>query len=133
MIRSRVPKHAKPVAELVQTDALGKLAAHAGRLAELDTCLNRVMSPTLAAQVRLANMRDGKLVFLASSPAWATRLRYAQVGILEAAQQLGLEVRELLVKVVSEPPAAADEVRPAVAPLSETAARHLALAARLLE
>lgn len=133
MIRSRGPKHAKPVAELVRSDKLGKLAAHAGRLAELDTSLNRVMAPTLAAQVRLANVRDGKLVFLAMSPAWAARLRYAQAGILEAAQALGLDVRELQVKVVSAPPRAESAVPATVPPLSETAARHLALATRLLE
>ncbi len=136
MIRSRTPKHAKPVAELVRKDKLGDLAAHAGRLAELGTSLNRVMAPTLAAQVRLANVRDGKLIFLATSPAWATRLRHAQGGLLEAAQALGLQVRELRVKVVSSPPPAADDARPAPAvipPLSEAAAKHLALAARLLE
>ena len=133
MIRSRGPKHAKPVAELVRADKLGDLAAHAGRLTELGTSLNRVMAPTLAAQERLANVRDGKLIFLASSPAWATRLRYAQAGLLEAARQLGLDVRELRVKVVSVPPPMAEDFRPAVAPLSQTAARHLALAARLLE
>lgn len=120
----------RPVADIVSSDAAG-LATRAGQLAELGARLNCVLPSALAAQVQLANLRDGKLVFLATSPAWATRLRYSQALVLEAARQLGLDVQGLLVKVAAIP--AAEASGPVPTSFSETAARHLELAAKLLD
>lgn len=120
----------RPVADIVLSADVAGLAARAGKLADLDARLSRVLPPAVSAQVRLANLRGKQLVFLATTPAWATRLRHLQTLVLEAARQLGLDVRGVIVKVAS--PAAPEPVAAPSLPLSETAARHLALAARLL-
>ncbi len=132
MTRKRAPTSPSSVADLIAADELGDVAGRARQLADLGSLLNRVLSPAIAAQVRLANVRDGKLVFLATSPAWATRLRYAQPMLLEAARQIGLDTREVVVKVAAIAPTS-DVAATGPLPLSETAARHLALARRLLE
>lgn len=120
----------QPVADIVLSNDIAGLAARAGALADLGARLSRVLPSALAAQVRFADLRDGKLVFLASSAAWATRLRYTQALVLEAARQLGFKAVELVVKVAPEPPAS--QPKAPSSPLSESAARHLDLAAKLL-
>lgn len=120
----------QPVADIVLSNDIAGLAARAGALADLGAQLGRVLPSALAEQVRFADLRDGKLVFLASSAAWATRLRYTQALVLEAARQLGFKAVALVVKVAPVAPAS-QPVKPSL-PLSESAARHLALAARLL-
>jgi hypothetical protein len=120
----------RSVADIVLSNDVAGLAARAGKLADLGTRLNRVLPSALAAQVHLANLRDRQLVFFATSPAWATRLRYSQALVLEAARQLGLDARGVVVKVAAAP--VPEATRPNPQPLSESAARHLALAAKLL-
>ncbi|TCS93710.1 hypothetical protein EDC25_12631 [Pseudofulvimonas gallinarii] len=125
------PHHTfKPVADIVLSNDIAGLAARAGALADLGARLSRVLPSALSAQVRFADLREGRLVFLASSAAWATRLRYTQALVLEAARQLGLGASELVVKVA--PPAPASQPLAPARPLSESAARHLDLAAKLL-
>lgn len=121
----------RPITDIVLSSDVAGLATRAGKLADLGVRLNRVLPSALAAQVKLANLRDRKLVFLATSPAWATRLRYSQAIVLEAARQLGLDALGIMVKVAAPPPA--EPAGPVTEPLSETAARHLELAARLLD
>lgn len=118
--------------DIVLTSDAANLATRASKLAELGARLNRVLPSELSSQVKLANLRDRKLVFFAASPAWATRLRYLQGLVLEAARQLGVLADGMIVKVSTAGDTAA-AVQPESTPLSETAARHLALAARLLE
>jgi hypothetical protein len=120
----------RSVADIVLSNDVAGLAARAGKLADLGTRLNRVLPSALAAQVHLANLRDRQLVFFATSPAWATRLRYSQALVLEAARQLGLDARGVVVKVAAAP--VPEATAPNAHPLSESAARHLALAAKLL-
>jgi hypothetical protein len=120
----------RSVADIVLSNDVAGLAARAGKLADLGTRLNRVLPSALAAQVHLANLRERQLVFFATSPAWATRLRYSQALVLEAARQLGLDARGVVVKVAAAP--VPETTRPNAQPLSESAARHLALAAKLL-
>ena len=124
------PHTFKPVADIVLSNDIAGLAARAGALADLGARLSRVLPSALSAQVRFADLREGKLVFLASSAAWATRLRYTQALVLEAARQLGFKAVALVVKVAPVVPAS-EPVKPST-PLSESAARHLDLAARLL-
>lgn len=125
------PRHTfQPVADIVLSNDIAGLAARAGALADLGARLNRVLPSALSAQVNFADLRDGKLVFLASSAAWATRLRYTQALVLEAARQLGFNASALVVKVAPATPASQPVAH--AKPLSESAARHLALAAKLL-
>lgn len=57
----------------------------------------------MAAHVRLANVTDGKLVFLVDSPVWHARLRLASSELLDAVRSVGLDVREVSIKVTSMP------------------------------
>ncbi len=87
---------------LKKNGALKLLLSEAIRI----TCLGRTLSGKLPKEfvphTKLASLRDGCLVLLADTPAWATRLRYATPQIL---QQLSLcqefaSVRSIRVRVV---------------------------------
>lgn len=121
-----MPRHAPRRTGPLSIHDCGAFASLARRAASLDA-LDRALRATLAAplreQVRLANLRSGRLLFLASTPAWATRLRLQQNALLAAARDLGAEARSLLVRVSPLP-------QPIVEPerrrhLSPTAAAHL--------
>jgi len=73
--------------------------------------------------VRFANLRNDRLVFLASSPAWATRLRLMQTQILATAHAIGTSASSVTVKVVPHPPVVVEPDRSK--PLSPAAAAHL--------
>ncbi|MCE3003204.1 MAG: DUF721 domain-containing protein [Xanthomonadaceae bacterium] len=112
--------------------ALAGLVGHARLLEALDQALRGALPPTFAPQVRLANVRGARLVFLASSPAVATRLRLMQDAITAAASRFtGTAIDQLTVKVAPMP------VRPhdpsPRKPLSSTAAEHLRQAASILD
>lgn len=121
----------RPVTDIVSSPDVAGLTRRAGKLADLGARLNRVLPSALAAQVTLANLRERKLVFLATTPGWATRLHYSQPIVLEAARQLGLDVQGLVIKLAAPP--VAEAAGPASSPPSQTALRHLELAARLLD
>lgn len=85
---------------LQKLDGLGALVAHAQHLEQLDRRLRAVLPPLLAAEVRLANCRDGHLVFLARTPDWASKLRLSSRQLLaEAKLALASETLRLTVKV----------------------------------
>jgi hypothetical protein len=77
---------------------------HALALDALDQQLRPLLPPSLAAHARLANLADGRLVFLVDSPLWHARLRLAADALLDAARSLGLEVREVVIRTTSQPP-----------------------------
>lgn len=76
---------------------------HALGLDALDRQLRPLLPPGLAAHVRLANVADGRLVFLVDSPVWHARLRLAADQLLDAARSVGLEVREVTIRQTSQP------------------------------
>ena len=76
---------------------------HALGLEALDRQLRPLLPPGLAMHVKLANVVDGRLVFLADSPVWHARLRLATNQLLGAARSVGLEVREVTVRTTSQP------------------------------
>lgn len=106
------------------------LKARAQVLKELDERLRQTLPPPLRGQVRLADLRDGRIVFLAPSPAWASKLRMLQNEILANARSFGAHAGSVVVKVAPPPPEP-KEPEPAK-PLSHTAAHHLRSAARFL-
>jgi hypothetical protein len=106
------------------------LRARARALGVLDEKLRQKLPSPLREQVQLADLRDGRLVFLAPTPAWASRLRMAGNTLLEAAHDLGAEAVSVVVKVV--PPLPETEVTVTAKPLSRTAADHLRKAAQSL-
>lgn len=112
--------------------ALAGLVGHARLLEALDQALRGALPPTFAPQVRLANVRGARLVFLASSPAVATRLRLMQDALTAAASRFtGTAIDQLTVKVA---PVAVDPLDAAPRkPLSNAAAEHLRQAASVLD
>ena len=115
-----------PIAECI---ALDTLAARARVLDLLDGRLRHHLPATLARECRLADLRNGRLVFIATSSTWATRLRLHQVSLLaEARAATGDTIEHLAVKVapLPSPPREQDQSKP----LSTAAAKHLRTAAK---
>ncbi len=121
----------KPDAPVAITDCVGlsKLFSQARELETLDRRLREPLPRQLSEQVRLASIHGPRMVFVASTSAWASRLRLQQRRILETAHILGITTRSLLVKVAPLPvPAPAPALRK---PLSATAASYLREAAAI--
>ena len=114
----------RPIADVGPVAALAK---QAGKLEALDRALRQTLSSPLREQVRFANFRGDRLVFLASSPAWASRLRLQQTQILAAARAIGANASSVTVKVAPLPPP--DPQPEQSKPLSPAAALHLKAAA----
>ncbi len=111
-------------------DCLGiaALSRHASWLASLDQALRTTLPKMMQTQVRLAAVQGRRLVFLAPSPAWASRLRTLQQPIFAAARSLGLEVDAISVKMATWTAPEMEDTRPRKS-LSSASARHLAAAA----
>ena len=105
-----------------------ELAHKAGKLEALDRALRQTLPSPLREQVRFAQMRGDRLVFIATSPAWASRLRLQQAQILAAARAIGANAGSVLVKVAPLPPPAPQPEQSK--PLSAAAALHLRAAAK---
>jgi len=114
----------RPITDVGPVAALAK---QAGKLEALDRALRQTLSSPLREQVRFANFRGDRLVFLASSPAWASRLRLQQAQILAAARAIGANASSVTVKVAPLPPP--DPQPEQSKPLSPAAALHLKAAA----
>uniref|UniRef100_A0A0S6YZX7 DUF721 domain-containing protein n=2 Tax=Mizugakiibacter sediminis TaxID=1475481 RepID=A0A0S6YZX7_9GAMM len=123
----RKPPGPVPVGECMSVAALVERARELDRM---DQRLRQTLPAPLRDQVRFADVRNGRVVFLASSSAWASKLRLAQAQILSAARTLGVRAESVTVKVAplpSVPPEPAERK-----PLSPAAARHLQAAAKSL-
>ncbi len=124
-----MPHPSKPDGPVAITDCAGlsKLFSQAHELETLDRHLREPLPHQLSEQVRLASIHGSRIVFVASTSAWASRLRMQQRRILETARSLGIAVHSLRVKVTPLPaPTPAPALRK---PLSATAAIHLQEAA----
>ena len=115
---------------LADCGSFATLARKAGALEALDRALRQTLPSPLREQVRFADLRHDRLVFLASSPAWASRLRLMQTQILATARAIGTCASSVTVKVAPQPPATIEPDRSK--PLSPTAATHLRAAAASL-
>jgi len=120
-------RHGHGPKSLADCGSFATLARKAGALEALDRALRQTLPSPLREQVRFANLRNDRLVFLASSPAWASRLRLMQTQILASARAIGTCASSVTVKVAPQPAAASmpDQSRP----LSPAAATHLRAAA----
>ncbi|WP_130617597.1 DUF721 domain-containing protein [Dyella amyloliquefaciens] len=130
MQRDAPPPSRRKGSGLTPVTAFGPIASLARKARELDA-LDRALRQTLPSplreQVRFANLQDGRLVFLAPSPALAARLRLLQTQILSTARAVGTYASSVTVKVAPPPPA--DIVPDRSKPLSKAAASHLRAAA----
>lgn len=122
---NRIGRGPKSITEVGPVAALAKKA---GKLEALDRALRQTLPTPLREQVRFANLRGESLVFLASSPAWASRLRLQQAQILVAARAIGANAGSVIVKVAPLPPP--DPQPEQSKPLSAAAALHLKAAAK---
>lgn len=131
MSPSRNPLHGtgagpKAAAECIALDAL---ADRARALDALDGRLRHLLPAAVARETRLADVRNGRIVFLASSPTWASRVRLYQSALLaEARTALGGTVERFAVKVAPLPTVPPEPTKPK--PLSAAAARHLRATAK---
>ena len=133
MSPSRNPLHAagpgpKAAAQCI---ALDTLADRARALDALDERLRHLLPATVARETRLADVRNGRIVFLASSPTWASRIRLYQAALLaEARTALGGAVERFTVKVAPLPTVPPEPTKPK--PLSAATARHLRATAKAI-
>jgi hypothetical protein len=125
---SRKRTLAKKIGECLPVAAL---TARARALDALDRKLRQPLPDALRRQCCLADLRAGRLVFLATSSVWAAKLRFYQTAIMAEARVVsGLQVEKFTVKVARLPPVPPEQTRRK--PLSKTAAEHLRTAARSL-
>lgn len=115
---------------IAEVGPVASLAKRARELDGLDRQLRATLPKPLRDQVRFADLRDGRLVFLAPSSAWASRVRLYQTQILDAARDMGAMAFAVAVKVAPLP--VEEEVPDLHKPLSTTAARHLRTVAATL-
>jgi hypothetical protein len=119
---------AKSVSE---SPPVAALLARARALDALDRQLRQPLPESLRRQCRLATVQSGRIVFLASSPTWATKLRMHQNAILAHARMTsGLPIEKFAVKVAPLPPVPPEPTRRK--PLSKASAGHLLAVARSL-
>src|SRR5690606_35406329 len=131
MPRRDPPQPARGLRRAAECISLASLVERARQLDALDSRLRQLLPAATARETRLADVRNGRVVFLASTPAWASRLRLHQAALLaEARAALGDTVERLTVKVAPLPTVPPDPTRPK--PLSAAAARHLQASATLL-
>jgi hypothetical protein len=114
---------------LTQTDGpLRTYARQARELRDVEARLIPVLPPDLRPHCRLARINPESMVWIAATPAWATRLRFHTQELLTAVRkERGSQApRRVQVKVASEPLASLEAVTtPAQAP-SPAAAEALA-------
>jgi hypothetical protein len=110
--------------------SLGGILQHAGYLAQLQQLLEGALEPALSGHFQVANARQNRLILLAPSAVWATRLRMQAAGILEALQRSGHpEFDEVEVRVA--PLTTQQPVERGSKPLSPAAEQALGQMARL--
>jgi len=83
-----------------ENGGLGDIIRHARDMGDLVQILQRALPADQAAAIAAANIRDdGELVILASSSAWAARLRFETEPLLDAARAAGRTVARCSVRV----------------------------------
>ena len=81
-------------------NGLGDVVRKAREMDDLVKRLQASLGAEAGAHIRAANIRDdGTLVVLASSPAWASRLRFEADRLLAAARESGAAVETCKVRV----------------------------------
>ena len=112
-----------------ESPPVAALLARARALDALDRQLRQPLPESLRRQCRLANVQSGRIVFLASSSTWATKLRMHQNAIIAHARiTSGLPIEKFTVKVAPLPPVPPEPTRRK--PLSKASAAHLQAVAR---
>lgn len=98
----------------------------------LDRRFRPYLPSSLAPHARLANIENGKLVFVVDAPVWRSKLRLAAPELLDAARSFGLDAQELVVKTTLVSAPAQARVKPPI-PMSPAARTALQSALASLE
>ena len=91
--------HYRTAMKAALVDDTNQTIQRAMQLQELDRKLREHLPEPLASNVRLGNIRDGKLIFLADSVAWTRRLLEKSAVLLEAAHAAGIPASDVTVKM----------------------------------
>ncbi|MDJ0760234.1 MAG: DciA family protein [Woeseiaceae bacterium] len=78
---------------------LGGIVRKARTLADLTTGLKSALADDLASGIIAVNLREDALVLVCSSSAWASRLRFEEQQVREAAASIGQAVEHVVVRV----------------------------------
>jgi hypothetical protein len=79
---------------------LGDIVRHARDMGELVDQLQRALPDDMSGSIRAANIRDnGELVVLATSSAWAAKLRFEAEMLMAAARETGADVTSCKIRV----------------------------------
>ena len=94
---------AKQLGNLLNTNGngdLAKLVRRARDMGELTATLTAALPVDLAGSLVAANIRgDCELVVICRSSAWASRLRFEEAALVEAARKHGVSVDKVSVRV----------------------------------
>jgi len=71
------------------SSSLGKTLQHVRLLQRVQRILSVSLEPSLRDQFQVANIRQNRLILLAPSSAWATRLRMESANLIHAMREAG--------------------------------------------
>lgn len=128
----RRPSSPTPALEALVEGPAGGPIRRALWLDGLDRRFRPHLPPSLAAHARLANVEDGKLVFVVDAPVWRAKLRLAAPELLDVARSFGLDAQHLVIKTAPAPPPAQPAGRTPL-PMSDHAREALRSALESLE
>ncbi|MDP6184684.1 MAG: DUF721 domain-containing protein [Gammaproteobacteria bacterium] len=109
---------------VTQNSILRQLFRQAAEHRDLDLRIKRLLDEPVQSHIRVAVVRDGNLVLVADSPAWAAKLRY-QIPDLRRRMHENTafpEIEAIRVKVAKSDTPRQPDVRPPQSPLSRGAA-----------
>ena len=93
-------KSLKNLLKTSQDNGLGELIQHARDMGDLVQILQDSLPAEQRGAISAANIHpDGELVILASSSAWASRMRYEADRLIQAARDAGKDVSRCSVRV----------------------------------
>ncbi|RTL53125.1 MAG: DUF721 domain-containing protein [Rhodocyclaceae bacterium] len=99
---------------------LARFSAHASRLMRLQRAYEQAVPPALVRSGRVANVKQGVVVILASSGAAAAKIRQVAPRLTDVFRQVGVEISEVQVKVQPAEP------RPAAQPVVGSSLKAMA-------
>jgi hypothetical protein len=96
--------HPAKVGRLLQTDiGLQPVVAKALELAALSRLCVELLPPELARSLRAVNLKDGRLLLLAATPAAAAKLKLLSESLGKSLSDRGAKVNSVSVRVQPEP------------------------------
>lgn len=102
---SKLPFQApKTALDTLRAGSSQRLLQHAQWLASVDQQLRPHLPFPLQAHARLTNIRDGALIFLVDAAIWHQKLRMIAPELLATAQNMGLNVSHVQIKMQIAPP-----------------------------